>query len=356
MLNKRLAVISAVAISMAASNAMFAAQTNTKPTPVTNAKPANQVTKPATPVTPPAGVNAKAQAENIKKFKNAPDSTVVAVVDGVNITKGELMGMLWDWASTDTLGKLINYKVVTQAAKKQGIVVTQADVDKKIAELAKEKNQTSEQFVSDLLRQTGFTKNYLDAYMTISLNMEKMALKESPITDAEYSSFIKARMIAIRLSTDTEQNPTPDAVNKAQAEAKAKADKVCTELKVGKPFADVAKEYSDDPNSRNKGGEVGWIRQSASYSEVTDAAFKLKAGEVSEPIKTQFGYIIVKVDAVGKDATGPEKEELKSMLLQEKVGGKVREIFTKINSTAKVENYLAPAAPVVKKPVPTPVN
>ena len=85
---------------------------------------------------------------------------------------------------------------------------------------------------------------------------------------------------------------------KADAAALAKAQEVETQLKAGKDFAELAKKYSADPGSAAQGGDLGWAEKSAYVGPFGDALFAMQAGQTSDPVKTQFGYHIIKLDEV----------------------------------------------------------
>jgi peptidyl-prolyl cis-trans isomerase C len=73
-----------------------------------------------------------------------------------------------------------------------------------------------------------------------------------------------------------------------------KANWLCKELAKGRDFAKLAKDYSVCP-SRASGGDLGFFGRGQMVKEFEDAAFSLKEGDVSKPIKTQFGYHVIKV-------------------------------------------------------------
>ncbi|MEK7846401.1 MAG: SurA N-terminal domain-containing protein [Nitrospinota bacterium] len=111
---------------------------------------------------------------------------------------------------------------------------------------------------------------------------------------------VKARHILIALS--------PDADEKTEKEAKEKALKVLQELKAGGDFAELAKKYSDDPSVKDNGGDLGYFSKGQMVKLFEDAAFALKEGELSEPVKTQFGFHIIKVEKIENERTKPLAE------------------------------------------------
>jgi len=85
---------------------------------------------------------------------------------------------------------------------------------------------------------------------------------------------------------------------KADAAALHTAQQVLTELKAGGDFATLAHKYSNDPGSAAQGGDLGWAEKSAYVSAFADPLFAMQAGQISDPIKTQFGYHIIRLDEI----------------------------------------------------------
>lgn len=100
----------------------------------------------------------------------------------------------------------------------------------------------------------------------------------------------------------------PDAAPDATAKAKAKADALVAQLRAGADFAKLAAENSEDPGSKMRGGDVGFFERGRMVPEFENAAFSLKIGEISDPVKTQFGFHILKVSEKRPEGYRPFEE------------------------------------------------
>jgi len=124
---------------------------------------------------------------------------------------------------------------------------------------------------------------------------------------------VRARHILIKV---------PANANKKQwEEAKKKALNIRARLVKGESFSKLAQKYSDDPGSKTRGGDLGFFSKGQMVPEFEKAAFSLKKGEISQPVKTTFGYHIIKVEAKKPARQRSFKEvqqEIRQKLLREK--------------------------------------
>ena len=115
-------------------------------------------------------------------------------------------------------------------------------------------------------------------------------------------------------------------------------------LDAGADFATLAKENSTDPGSKDKGGSYGFMPYNSTQfvAEFMDAFKTLKEGEVSAPVKSQFGYHLIKATGIkGAEVTPLEqvKEEIKSTLLQQKQGNAFNSKVEEWKTELKVKTY-----------------
>lgn len=102
-----------------------------------------------------------------------------------------------------------------------------------------------------------------------------------------------------------------------QKAAEEKALKVAQEVKQNPAaFAQLAKQYSQDPGSAGKGGDLGFFARGAMVKPFEDAAFKMKPGEISEPVRSDFGYHIIKLVSI-KPGTTRSLQEVRGEITQE---------------------------------------
>jgi peptidyl-prolyl cis-trans isomerase SurA len=88
----------------------------------------------------------------------------------------------------------------------------------------------------------------------------------------------------------------PEPADSAWEAARARAAEILVEVQAGADFATLAQEHSQDPGSAAQGGDLGWFRRGAMVREFEDAAFMLIDGQVSDLVRTDFGYHIIKIE------------------------------------------------------------
>lgn len=252
------------------------------------------------------------------------------------------------------LDGMINRKILLDEAKKSGST-DEAEVKKSVAKMLSEfesANGGKEQFLAGL-KSIGTTPERFEADISddIRLNsfIDKVIAPNLSATDEELkASFethpekygkpeeVRARHILIKV---------PEGDSAKDAEAKKKIDAIYEEVKKpGADFGEIAKAKSECP-SAPRGGDLGFFPRGAMVPEFEKAAFAMKVGETGAPIKTKFGYHIIKVEERhegGKPEFDKVKDSVKKDVIFLKRDEKVKAKITELRKARNVEIKLSP--------------
>ena len=212
-----------------------------------------------------------------------------------------------------------------------------------------------------------------EAYAQENLNPEKNPGMKA--TDAEIDTYLKAHLedqVHARHILITAGKPeSPDAPSAAptdadKAQARAKAEQVLKRARAGEDFAALAKQFSSDPGSKDKGGDLGWFAAGQMVPEFDKAAFALQAGQISDIVESQFGFHIIKVEE--RRMGEKDRNQARETIEQEK-GKKWVEDVVKRSHVTVADNYkveapaaqppaslFAPGGPPEGPPVPQPTD
>jgi peptidyl-prolyl cis-trans isomerase D len=158
-------------------------------------------------------------------------------------------------------------------------------------------------------------KAYYDAHKTEYMTPETVNLRYVELSLAQLASKVDVGDAQLKAYYDEQKAKTPErflqaeqrrvshillAVNnpKDDAAVKAKAEGILKRAQAGEDFAKLAKEFSQDPGSAAQGGDLGWSGRKNFVGPFADAAFSMKVGDIKGPIKTEFGYHILKLDGI----------------------------------------------------------
>ena len=170
----------------------------------------------------------------------------------------------------------------------------------------------------ELARQTILIRELFAAYQ-----------KKNPIVDAD----LKAEYDKFAAANGGKEYKAHHILVEKEADAKA----ILASLKKGGKFEDIAKKQSKDPGSGAKGGDLDWANPASYVPEFSAALLKLSKGQTTEtPVKTQFGYHIIRVDDT-RDAKLPSFEEVKPQIAQQMQQQKLAAFQDELRKKAKVE-------------------
>jgi peptidyl-prolyl cis-trans isomerase D len=133
-------------------------------------------------------------------------------------------------------------------------------------------------------------------YALVDVNQIRHSLQVSDdVLKQQYQANIQQFQVPNRVHVEHILFMTVGKTDAEVEEIKKKAEDVLKEVKKGGKFEDLAKKYSEDPGSKDKGGDLSWITQGQTVPEFEKTAFSLSPGQVSDLVKTQYGFHIIKV-------------------------------------------------------------
>lgn len=210
------------------------------------------------------------------------------------------------------LESLINELVMIQAAERDSILVPEEDVQGQVDAAIEEQVRRfgSQPAFEEALSREGLT---LEQYRAIvargtrraGIQQQFVAMVQrdrSPprVSDEEIREFFEQRRTELGRRPATiefrQVVVTPEPADSAMARARAEAESILEELAEGEDFETLARRHSDDPGSRQQGGELGWFRRGRFVPEFERVAFALPPGAHSGIVETPFGLHIIKVE------------------------------------------------------------
>jgi peptidyl-prolyl cis-trans isomerase D len=133
-------------------------------------------------------------------------------------------------------------------------------------------------------------------YALVDVNQIRQNLQVSDdMLKLQYQANIQQYQVPNRVHVEHILFMTVGKTDAEVEEVKKKAEDVLKQVKKGGKFEDLAKKYSEDPGSKDKGGDLSWITQGQTVPEFEKTAFSLSPGQVSDLVKTQYGFHIIKV-------------------------------------------------------------
>jgi parvulin-like peptidyl-prolyl isomerase len=259
-----------------------------------------------------------------------PESKKVVVFEGGEVTLGEVQ----EFAELSGLGEvspgspqyealvaqimpqLVEIEIAKAYAEENGITVSESKVNREIETI---KDQISEQAQAQginagreeafeqALQQAGLTEGQLREQLREQLPVQKV--QERVAGDAEPSQeeikqFYEENK-ALQFTTPEQRCARHILFNKDQKE---KAEEVKNQLEDGGDFAELAKEFSQDPGSAEQGGDLGCIGRGESVANFEEAVFNAKKGEIVGPVETEFGYHVIEVTDIRAQSSQPLSE------------------------------------------------
>jgi peptidyl-prolyl cis-trans isomerase C len=245
----------------------------------------------------------------------------------------------------------------TPVAKIDGTVITERDLTLAAEDLGQSLAQMPE----------GQRRDYLINYL-VDLKLGSKAATDAKLGDSpEFRKRLEMMrdklLVETYLDEEAKKAVTEEAMKKLYAdstkdmkpeeevrarhilvETEDQAKDVAKRVKGGEDFAKVAAELSKDPGSGKEGGDLGYFTKDRMVPEFADAAFKLDKGQISDPVKSQFGWHVIKVEDK-RTKPLPTFEEVKPQVEQYLTRKTQSDLILALRSKGKVERLDKPATP-----------
>jgi parvulin-like peptidyl-prolyl isomerase len=245
--------------------------------------------------------------------------------------KGDELLQKMEQIKKDILNQIIEDKLVLSRAKELGIKVTESEVNEKLDYVRK--GFLSEEEFYNTLETQGITVGNLKERYKDQIMMKKLVDNEVKtrisVLPSETSDYYEKHRNQFK---EGDKYRVKNILVKAKDDvtfelAKVEIDNVYDKLKEGVDFDSLAMQYSQGPNAEN-GGDMGYIEKGQMLEALDKAIFNLKPGEFSEPVKSEIGYHIFKLEDIkyGRQASLEEvQKDIQTILFQDKFKARVNE-------------------------------
>jgi len=218
---------------------------------------------------------------------------------------------LIDRIKSGTYDDLIMQKIIHQEAKKQGITVSSEEIDSILSPFKESKNNSEVDGYKKFLDTLQMGEEDLRLQIETSKLYEKLQEKtigDIKVSDTDAQNYYNENKIMFK-------DPGGIHIFHILVDSEQLASEIIMKLKQGDDFTALAKQYSSDPGSKDRGGDLGLVNESTNFvPEFKQAALALQPGQLSsQPIKSDFGYHIIKAGDK-KDAMQLSFAEVKDQL------------------------------------------
>ena len=245
-----------------------------------------------------------------------PTERVIAKVDGITITAKELQEELWRRYGATALKELIQRKLLEREALKRGIKVTDSEV-------------------AQALREQGLPNNPENRHrVRIELLLDKLANSLVEVTEAEARKYYEQNRALY-------EQPERVKLRDITLESKENAEGIwkALQLRRGDNFAELARHFSINPVTRQRGGDMGVIPVSDLHPKLREIVKRMKVGDFSKPVQVNGEWVIVKLEArfpAERKTFEQVRDRVVAQLKQQKVWRLKIELPNKLLREAKI--------------------
>ncbi|NLA10573.1 MAG: foldase [Firmicutes bacterium] len=257
----------------------------------------------------------------------------VAVVNGKKIKRSELYEAMYTEGGKETLEGLVFRQLIIQEAKKCGVTVSDEEIDAEIDTVIGEHFMGAKEQFDSFLAQQGYSLQMIQDNARINIMARKIVEADLEISEADALEYF---------NENKENYDIPEEVRARHILVKTEEEalEAISRLEKEEDFAELAKELSTDPGSKDQGGDLGFFPRGRMVKEFEEVAFALGDGERSEPVKSTHGYHIIETleRKEGRAVTYEEvAEKVKEEIRGEKVPLLIHELIERLEKEAVID-------------------
>jgi foldase protein PrsA len=274
----------------------------------------------------------------------------VAAVNDQKITRADFDKKLESSpAGKQVLTQMVQQDLVDQYGRDNKIDVTQAEIDAKETDI---KSKYPPGQFDMILKQQGLTDADVQNILRQQIIIEKAVAPQVHVTDADVAAYFAKNHTLL-------DKPAQVRARHILVADEPTAEMIYKKLKAGGDFIALARQYSTDTSTKDKGGELGYFGRGQMVPAFQDAAFALPVGAISQPVKSPFGWHIIQVEdrkPATKATLAGSAAQIRETLTQQQQAQQVPIFLQQLRAKAKITVYDDRYKDAFPPPLPAPAT
>jgi peptidyl-prolyl cis-trans isomerase SurA len=246
------------------------------------------------------------------------------------------------------LQNLIEARIQLQQAEREKVTVDDAELNDALADIMRRVKAKDDAEFDAILKTQGLTldgvkKRLREQLMVQRMVRRKVALRIS-VTEQEIDKYLVDNREKLETGLTFEARhilvvPDPSKGDEGWPAARIKADEIYGYLLEGQDFAELARQYSDDPSGKD-GGSLGKLKRGELAQDIEDAILRLSPGEASKPFRSSLGYHIFRLDSrasLSGEALAQARSQVREILYRQKYDARLKEWLVEIKQRAIID-------------------